>query len=93
VACHDFDRLLYRFRTAVDAALTHGHRVMNGVHEAHNELCVASALLAATSVERAEVHYEPPLLKTRRTIDFRVNYECGKVVYIDVKTISPRPED
>jgi hypothetical protein len=87
----DGDRLLRRFNEAVDS-------VRNGssfraVDEAHNELCIARALLSNTKPRFASLTYEPRLPGCARTIDFRAVTGDGCTVFVDVKTIKPEPKE
>ena len=49
--------------------------------EAHNEICVASALLANQELRFVRLEYEPPLPGSAKTIDFRATAENGQIVY------------
>ena len=63
--------LLQRFVRAVDYVLTHGRGYFNAVDETHNELCIASAILANLNPHIARLDYEPPLPGCAKSIDFR----------------------
>jgi hypothetical protein len=63
------------------------------VDEAHNELCVASAILANEKPHTARLEYEPPLQDCKKSIDFRATAEDGSLNYVDVKTIKPLSKD
>lgn len=87
----DGDQLLRRFNEAVDS-------VRNGssfraVDEAHNELCIARALLSNTTPRFASLAYEPHLPGCARSIDFRAMADDGCTAFVDVKTIKPEPTD
>jgi hypothetical protein len=85
-------RLLRRFTSAVDSVLTNGWSKFLSVDEAHNELCIASAILSNTSPVFTRLEYEPRLAGCAKSIDFRaINGEVA--VYVDVKTITPKPTD
>lgn len=85
--------LLHRFAKAVDNLLTRGSRHFGAVDEAHNELCIASALLANSNPRLLHLDYEPHLPGCAESIDFRATAEDGSVVYVDVKTIKPAAKD
>jgi len=82
-----------RFRAAIDAVLKNGRGHFRAVDEAHNELCVAGALLANTKLKFIQLEYEPPLPGCSKTIDFRATANDGQIVYVDVKTIKPEDTD
>jgi len=87
----DGDRLLRRFNEGLDS-------VRNGssfraVDEAHNELCVARALLLNTKPRFASLAYEPRLSGCAKSIDFRAVAGDVCTVFVDVKTIKPEPKD
>ena len=86
----DYDRLLCRFRGAV-ANFERGISPFGAVDEAHNELCVAMAILACGSL--TNLSYEPRLPGSRKTIDFRVELGDGQFTFVDVKTIRPKSTD
>jgi hypothetical protein len=83
--------LLDRFNAAIESVLKNGRAHFRSVDEAHNEMCVASALLANTKLKFIRLEYEPPLPGCTKTIDFQATADNGQVAYVDVKTI--RPED
>ncbi|MBZ2187463.1 MAG: hypothetical protein K7J46_22405 [Bryobacter sp.] len=85
--------LLHRFSKAVDNVLTRGRGHFGAVEEAHNEICIASALLANLSPRFLHLEYEPLLPGCAKSIDFRASAEDGTVVYVDVKTIRPAAID
>jgi hypothetical protein len=85
--------LLDRFNTAIETVLKNGRGYFRAVDEAHNELCVASALLVNTQLKFVRLEYEPPLPGCARTIDFRATADDGQVEYVDVKTIRPESTD
>ncbi len=86
-------RLLSRFAAAVDTVLKNGASYFRAVDEAHNELCIASAILANPNQTICNLDYEPPLPGCAKSIDFRATAESGVVYYIDVKTIKPESKD
>jgi hypothetical protein len=86
-------KLLARFADAVGSMLSNGRRLIAGVDEAHNELCVASQLLANVAPRFALLEYEPGLPDSAQSIDFRARTDAGQAFYVDVKTISPRVND
>jgi hypothetical protein len=87
------ERLLQRFNDAVCSMFLNGRRLIAGVDESHNELCVASQLLANVATRIAVLEYEPVLPGCAKSIDFRACTDQGLTVYVDVKTIKPKPKD
>ncbi|MGD0733076.1 MAG: hypothetical protein ABR956_17560 [Terracidiphilus sp.] len=87
----DGQRLLRRFNEAVDHALTGSP--LRSVDEAHNELCIARALLLNTTPRFSSVAYEPPLTACAKSIDFCGQSSEGLTTFVDVKTIMPEPKD
>jgi hypothetical protein len=87
----DGQRLLRRFNEAVDHALNSSP--LSAFGEAHNELCVARALLRSSKPRFSSLAYEPPLNGCAKTIDFCGKSDEGLIVYVDVKTIAPVPKD
>jgi len=88
--------LLDRFNAAIETVLKNDRGYFRAVDEAHNELCVASALLSNTRLKfiRLErLEYEPPVPGCAKTIDFRATADDGQVAYVDVKTIKPESTD
>ena len=85
--------LLDRFRAAIETVLKNSRGYFRAVDEAHNELCVASTLLANTKLRFIRLEYEPPLPGCARTIDFRATADTGQIAYVDVKTIKPEDTD
>jgi hypothetical protein len=85
--------LLDRFSAAIETVLRNGGGYFRAVDEAHNELCVASALLANTQLRFVRLEYEPPLPGCAKTIDFRATADDGQIAYVDVKTIRPEATD
>jgi hypothetical protein len=89
----DGQMLLNRFNAAIESVLKDGRGHFRAVDEAHNELCVANALLANTKLKFIRLEYEPALPGCAKTIDFRATAEDGQIVYVDVKTIKPESTD
>ena len=87
----DGERLLRRFNDAVDSVLKGSS--FRAVDEAHNELCIAKALLDTTKPRFSSLAYEPLLPGCARTIDFRAVAPDGSTLYVDVKTIKPEDGD
>jgi hypothetical protein len=81
-----------RFIKAVDSTRSNGWSKFHAVEEIHNELCIAEALLSSTNPTFATLEYEPVLAGSSKSIDFRAGSD-EVTVYIDVKTIAPRPTD
>ena len=73
--------------------LANERTLVSGVNEAHNELCVASQLLANSEPRFTLLEYEPALAGCAKSIDFRATTVDGLTLYIDVKTIRPKPKD
>lgn len=84
--------LLNRFSSSVEAVKANDRTLFRGVDEAHNELCIASALLDNQGPYFNLLEYEPSLGSCARTIDFLATSNDLKV-YVDVKTIKPVPTD
>lgn len=85
----DAGRLLKRFR-AVAREIAGGARPARALHEVHNELCVATSLLAQ---DISALAYEPVCAGASRTIDFRATTKSAQTVFVDVKTIHPKDSD
>ena len=85
--------LLDRFNAAIESVLKNGRGHFRAVDEAHNELCIASALLSNKQLQFVRLEYEPPLPGCARTIDFRATADNGQIAYVDVKTIKPEDTD
>lgn len=85
--------LLDRFNAAMEAVLKNGRGQFRAVDEAHNELCIASALLSNTNLRFIRLEYEPPVPGCTKTIDFWATAEDRQIVYVDVKTIKPEDTD
>lgn len=88
-----WERLVKRFSGAIELLLTKDDAKFRAVDEAHNELCVASALLHNAEPKFTLLEYEPSLEKTKKSIDFRGMTDGDQTIYIDVKTIKPEPKD
>lgn len=89
----DSDRLLGRFTKAVETVLAMGRSAFRAVDEAHNELCIAAAILANRKPEFSRLDYESALAGCAKSIDFRAAAKDGFTVFVDVKTIKPAPKD
>src|SRR5688572_18698624 len=63
-------QLLQRFTDAIDTLFAKGRGFISGVDEAHNELCIASQLLANKGLQLT-LEYEPVLTGCAKSIDFR----------------------
>jgi hypothetical protein len=85
--------LLDRFSAAIEWVLKNGRGYFRAVDEVHNEICIASALLANRRLRFIRLEYEPALPGCAWTIDFRATADTGQIVYIDVKTIKPEDTD
>jgi hypothetical protein len=89
----DDPRLIERFKAAIDKVLKNGRGKFRAVDEAHNELCIAAAILQSPNPQFTVLEYEPSLAGCAKTIDFRAKTGDGVTVFIDVKTIKPVPKD
>jgi hypothetical protein len=87
------NRLLTHYSELLGAVLEQGRSSFRAVHEAHNEICVADAILSDPSTQNAQLLYEPPLPNTDKSIDFALKEEDGRLTFIDVKTIKPQRRD
>jgi hypothetical protein len=87
----DGERLLRRFNEALDSVRSGAS--FRAVDEAHNELCIAKALLASTKPRFSALAYEPRLPGCAKSIDFRASSDDGCIVFVDVKTIKPDAKD
>lgn len=83
-----YQPLLDRFTLAVNAVNANGRSLFSAVDEAHNELCIASAILENQQPQFTCLEYEPSLHCCAKSIDFLATYGDLKV-YVDVKTIKP----
>lgn len=86
-------RLFRRFDDAISAMLSNGRALISSVDEAHNELCIASLLIANSDPRITLLEYEPALAGRGKSIDFRGTTDRGPTVFVDVKTIKPKPKD
>lgn len=85
-------KLLGRFTSAVKAVRAKEWSRFHSVYEAHNELCIAAAILGNQEPQFTCLEYELPLHGCGKVIDFLAT--CGDLkVYVDVKTIMPCPTD
>jgi len=83
--------LLDRFKKAVMVFLEANDRAnFRSVYEAHNELCVADAILHCQQPLFTSLDYEPKLQNCAKSIDYSAIAENGQHAFIDVKTIKPR---
>lgn len=89
----DGDRLLKRFSATIEEVLRNGRGHFRAVDEAHNELCVAAAILQNGNPKFSTLEYEPALGGCPKSIDFRAKAADGLTLFIDVKTIKPVPKD
>jgi len=81
--------LLDRFSSTINAVKGSSRALFHAVDEAHNELCVASALLDNPDPVFTCIEYEPVLADCAKSIDFRARTDGGLAIYVDVKTIKP----
>ena len=87
------ETLLTRYASAIEEVIVQGRGHFRAVDEAHNEICVADAILADPSTTDATLLYEPPLPNTDKTIDFVLHERDDRLTLVDVKTIKPQPRD
>jgi hypothetical protein len=85
--------LIERFTQAVAQVLATDRTAFRAVDEAHNELCIAYALLRSSTLRFSSVCYEPRLNHCTKSIDFRADVDEEKIVFVDVKTIKPQDKD
>lgn len=85
--------LLTRYSEAVRNVIARGRNHFHSVDEAHNEICVADAILSDPSTLDSTLLYEPTLPNTEKTIDFILQDADGKTTLVDVKTIKPQSHD
>jgi hypothetical protein len=91
---NDSKRLLQRFTGAIGSVLANGLAAsFPEVDAAHNELCVATALLSNTALHFTTLEYEPVLTGCAKSIDFRATTNDGLILFVDVKTIQPETKD
>jgi hypothetical protein len=84
--------LLSRYQNAYNTCYNRGSFYLSQFMEAHNEICVAVALLQDDkSVKRLE--YEPPLSYTDRRFDFLIERNDDKRFWIEVKSVRPKQLD
>lgn len=86
----DNAKLLRNFEGVRASASERGLRAFD---EIHNEVLVALSLLESEGREIQALRYEPALLGTAKTIDFRAEFKDSRVAYIDVKSIIPKAID
>jgi hypothetical protein len=87
------DALLARYSEAIKQVTEQGRKFFRAVDEAHNEICVADAILADATTEKAKLLYEPTLPNTDKTVDFVLEEADGRLTLVDVKTIKPEARD
>lgn len=88
-----WQHLIDRFGVAVDSVLKYGRSHFSAVDEAHNELCIASAILSNAVPRIERLDYEPKLIGSERSIDFLATAENSSKLFIDVKTVKPKSKD
>jgi hypothetical protein len=88
-----WQHLIDRFSAAVETVLRQGRSEFHAVDEAHNELCIAHAILSNPTPRFDRVEYEPALRGIGSSIDFRATAEPDLTAFVDVKTIKPKPRD
>lgn len=89
----EWPRLIDRLGQARDAVLARGWERRQQIEEAHNEICVAVAILDNPNSLVRRLEYEPPLQGTLKTIDFVAVMDGRPRCFVDVKTIAPRSID
>lgn len=81
--------LIRGFNNAIDNVLAGGLALSRAVDEAHNELCIADAILYNPAPQFLRLDCEPRLRGCKKSIDFRARSQDGFTLYADVKTIRP----
>ena len=89
----DGPRLIERFKAAIEEVLKNRRGKFRAVDEAHNELCIAAAILQNSNPKFTVLEYELTLARCAKTIDFCAKIADGVTLFIDVKTIKPVPKD
>lgn len=89
----DSKRELERFTESINATLSNGRGYIAAADAAHNELCIASALLSNSDPHFKLLEYEPTLPGCAKSIDFRATTGDDHAIFIDVKTIQPQVKD
>lgn len=87
------ETILARYSDTIRELIAQGRAHFSPVDEAHNEICVADAILSDPSTTTSTLLYEPPLSNTDRTVDFVLREAEDKCTLIDEKTIEPQPRD
>ncbi len=88
-----FERVLSRLTDALQHVRAQGRQYFSAVDDAHNEICVADAILSDGSTAHSILQYEPKLPNTDKTIDFALAEDDGRLTLVDVKTIKPARRD
>ncbi len=88
-----WNALLRRFKKAFMPVLAGKRAKFSGVDEAHNEICIADAILRCQQPSFTSLDYEPKLQNCTKSIDFFATAENGLNAFIDVKTIKPKYMD
>ena len=89
----DSRKLIERFTSNISAVLSNGRSTFAPVDAAHNELCIASQLLANTNPRFTRLQYEPVIRGSPKSIDFRAITDDGCTFFVDVKTIKPEARE
>lgn len=89
----EYHKLVAKFEDCINRVKVGGKSLFHLAHEAHNELCVALALLENTNPTFDLLEYEPALMGTTKSIDFKAISSISDVYYVDVKTIRPTLKD
>ena len=86
--------LVDRFNEAIENVIRNGRHHFHAVDEAHNELCVAKAIIENPEpLFFSVIDYEPKISGCNKSIDFRAKTASDVTVWIDVKTIKPKRID
>ena len=87
-------RLLTRFDESATRLLENGLEALDAFQESHNEVCTAVAILEESVEPRCEkLDYEPSMDCCDKRFDFRVDFGKHGAVWVEVKTIHPKPLD
>lgn len=84
----EYHKLIAKFEDCIKQVKISQRGLFHLAHEAHNELCVALALLENANPRFDMLEYEPTISGTKKSIDFRA-VSGSKLYYVDVKTIRP----
>lgn len=87
-----YAKLWRRFDELRQRILRSGLADFANLHEPHNEICAACAILSRKDWSKTELAYESRERDEVGPIDFRVTLQSGQVRYVEVKTVLPHIE-